>query len=237
MPADPRSILTETQKRFLNGFFGDSANLFYLSGGTALAAYYLRHRYSDDLDFFTRHPDNLRTATSLVERAAQAAELTVERVAHRGELIQFSFSGDRHPDHPLVKVECVTDTPPPPYFAEPRRFDGVAVDHLLCIAVNKTAIHTRFEAKDYIDLYLIVRSGAYPLEELIPLAKEKIIGLDDLTIAARFDRIEEIVDLARFMRSYMLVDLDEADMVAFYKDWARRLYLATPPRVPPLENA
>jgi len=26
---------------------------FFLTGGSALARYYLKHRYSDDLDFFT----------------------------------------------------------------------------------------------------------------------------------------------------------------------------------------
>ncbi|MDR1696214.1 MAG: nucleotidyl transferase AbiEii/AbiGii toxin family protein [Endomicrobium sp.] len=27
---------------------------FYFSGGTALSEYYLRHRYSEDLDFFRK---------------------------------------------------------------------------------------------------------------------------------------------------------------------------------------
>lgn len=31
----------------------DITNNFYLSGGTALAEYYLHHRLSEDLDFFT----------------------------------------------------------------------------------------------------------------------------------------------------------------------------------------
>ena len=32
---------------------------YCLSGGTALSEFYLRHRYSDDLDFFTRKQDSL----------------------------------------------------------------------------------------------------------------------------------------------------------------------------------
>ena len=47
-------VLTEGQKAFLS-HFGKSplCKIFYLTGGTALAAFYLQHRFSDDLDFFT----------------------------------------------------------------------------------------------------------------------------------------------------------------------------------------
>ena len=200
---------------------------FYLSGGTALSAYYLYHRLSDDLDFFTREAENLGAARPLIERAAHAAGVTVDRISQRGELIQAFLSGDGEREHPLVKVECVTD--PPPYFADPRDFSPVRVDDALCIAVNKTAIHTRFDPKDYVDLYLIVRELGYRIEDLIAQAKEKMVGLDNLTLAARFDMVDELPNLTRFMKAYMLVDVDEAEMVDFYKDWARRLYEEMPP--------
>lgn len=48
-------ILTKNQQALLhlvagNGYLRDR---FYFTGGTALSAYYLKHRYSDDLDFFS----------------------------------------------------------------------------------------------------------------------------------------------------------------------------------------
>lgn len=48
-------ILSKEQKGFLNLFQKNHAicSSFVLSGGTALAAFYLGHRYSEDLDFFT----------------------------------------------------------------------------------------------------------------------------------------------------------------------------------------
>ena len=49
------TVLTEKQKLLLNLLF-ENKNIkeyFYLSGGTALAEYYLHHRYSEDLDFFS----------------------------------------------------------------------------------------------------------------------------------------------------------------------------------------
>ena len=49
------SILTPAQQQFLTLFAQSSplAKQFYLTGGTALAAFYLQHRYSEDLDFFS----------------------------------------------------------------------------------------------------------------------------------------------------------------------------------------
>jgi len=50
-----RSILSDTQKLFLN-LFSENKNLynsFYLTGGTALCEYYIPYRYSEDLDFFS----------------------------------------------------------------------------------------------------------------------------------------------------------------------------------------
>lgn len=44
------------QKTVIEFVFAQSgAAGFYLSGGTALSAYYLNHRDSDDLDFFSEH--------------------------------------------------------------------------------------------------------------------------------------------------------------------------------------
>ncbi|MBI5144835.1 MAG: nucleotidyl transferase AbiEii/AbiGii toxin family protein [Candidatus Omnitrophica bacterium] len=50
-----QNILTALQNKFIQCLSAHkSLNVkFYLTGGTALAAYYLKHRYSEDLDFFS----------------------------------------------------------------------------------------------------------------------------------------------------------------------------------------
>jgi hypothetical protein len=222
------SVLTPVQERFLAGFFSGSDCPFYLSGGTALSAYYLHHRYSDDLDFFTRDRETLRGTDRYVERATLAAGLRVERVTHLGDLVKYFLSGDPQPEHRLVNIEFVFDTPP--YFAAPQSFDGVLVDDLLSIAVNKVTIHTRYEPKDYVDLYLIVRTGRLRLEDLIPKAKEKMVGLDELTIGAHFAKVEDLPNLEAFERAYMLLPIDWVDLVDFYREWSARLFDMIPPR-------
>jgi len=57
---ESKSILTQKQSAFLdkighNDFFVKN---FYLTGGTALAAFYLRHRHSEGLDFFSEKERN-----------------------------------------------------------------------------------------------------------------------------------------------------------------------------------
>lgn len=163
-----------------------------------------------------------------MESASRAAGLRIDRVVARGDLIQYFFSGDTHPDHPLVKSEFIFDTPP--YFADPRLFDGILVDDLLCIAVNKVAIHTRFDPKDYFDLYLIIRSGAYRIEDLIRLAKQKVIGLDEWTIAAKFQQVERLPNLGEFQRNYVVTPVEPSELVRFYEEWADRLFSLFPPR-------
>lgn len=50
-----REILTTHQKKFIECVANHLTfkSFFYLTGGTALAAFYLNHRYSEDLDFFS----------------------------------------------------------------------------------------------------------------------------------------------------------------------------------------
>jgi predicted nucleotidyltransferase component of viral defense system len=38
---------------------------FYLTGGTALGRHYLKHRYSDDLDFFLNRALDFQTQTEI----------------------------------------------------------------------------------------------------------------------------------------------------------------------------
>ncbi len=215
-------ILTSTQERFLASFFEENGGTFYLSGGTALAAYYLHHRRSDDLDFFTRDQAALAFTDRRVGRAAAAVGLSVERVNRRAEAVQYFLGGDVETDHPLVKCELMFD--PPPYFAPPRSFSGMWVDDLLSIAVNKLTIVTRTEPKDYFDRYLIAQSGKYRFEDLIAQAKQKLVGLDDLALAAHFKAVEDLPNLAEFQRSYMVVEVDLGELVQFFQEWAARLF-------------
>ena len=66
-PERKPGILTPLQQSFLTGFFAyDVGEQFFLTGGTALAAYYLHHRLSDDLGLFTVDDEALDIAQGLL---------------------------------------------------------------------------------------------------------------------------------------------------------------------------
>ncbi len=52
-----KTLLTALQQKACMAIASDPVvkRQFYLSGGTALAEYYLHHRLSDDLDFFSEN--------------------------------------------------------------------------------------------------------------------------------------------------------------------------------------
>jgi hypothetical protein len=61
-------ILTSPQKHFLIEFTQSKIrNWFRLSGGTALSAFYLEHRFSEDLDFFSTDDIPLEPISEFIE--------------------------------------------------------------------------------------------------------------------------------------------------------------------------
>jgi len=77
-----KTILTEEQQLLLNLISQqkDIASNFYLSGGTALAEYYLQHRLSEDLDFF-----------SMEEVDPMAIRVSLKKVQKRAEITKIDF--------------------------------------------------------------------------------------------------------------------------------------------------
>ncbi len=70
-------ILTNEQRIILDevkqdSFFRD----FYLTGGTALSAFYLQHRYSEDLDFFSEKPFSIQEIDNILQRWADKHHFT-----------------------------------------------------------------------------------------------------------------------------------------------------------------
>ena len=141
-------ILTPLQRRVLNAVFAEKtfARTFYLTGGTALAAFYLFHRYSDDLDFFTNERE-IEWLWPSLQRLQPALGLTVETRAPQFIRMQ-SAEG--------LRVDFVQDVP----FrtGRPMRRGTWRVDSVENILLNKiTAIQGRLDVKDYVDLYFLLK--------------------------------------------------------------------------------
>jgi predicted nucleotidyltransferase component of viral defense system len=212
-----KAILAGDQKRTL-GLFGKSEslrNLFYLTGGTALAAFYLEHRYSDDLDFFTSVSDFPQL---LVEKfvADVKKEIGADDIAYRRLYDRRIFFLKKKEEE--LKMEFTLY--PFPQLHEPEPRDGVPVDSLLDIAANKLmALVDRIEAKDFVDLYFIVKEKGITFVELCELVKKKFqFTIDPVALGSEFAKVRTLKYLPRMVKSLTLLDLKQ-----FYGDEAKRL--------------
>ena len=151
------SVLTHAQRAFLSNFFART-RAFYLTGGGALAEYYLGHRLSQDIDLFTQDREAWQSIESDLQAAAAAVGASLEfRAAQESNELHRAIL--RLPDEPDLKIDIVRDAPP--HFGEPTmREDGVIVDTLENIAVGKlSALYGRAYPRDFVDLYFLLNSG------------------------------------------------------------------------------
>ncbi len=74
--AGQKTLLNKAQQDFLHRFKKSrSGSRFFLSGGTALAEFYLCHRISEDLDFFCDKEFSLTPIEELDKKLTSAAKI------------------------------------------------------------------------------------------------------------------------------------------------------------------
>mgnify|MGYP000573351949 CR=1 FL=1 len=151
-----------------------NSDRFYLSGGTCLSRFYYNHRYSDDLDFFYRGDQY-----PFEDFFPAAAEIN-NRLA-RKYVVEPGINGDYfkrffvHKDDVTLKLEFIHESYP--HIGEVKAAGTFFIDSLENIATNKlTAIQGRKTAKDYIDLYFLLKDIA--LNDAIAWAARKVVPLD-----------------------------------------------------------
>lgn len=210
------NILSKNQIDFLREV-GNTPFLmknFYLTGGTALAAFYLHHRYSEDLDFFSEKEIDFLNLDVAIKKMGE--NLSVEKVdfqqSFNRNLFFLHFRGE------VLKTEFT-------YFPFPRiekgnAENGVVIDSLLDIAVNKLfTIYQRVQARDYIDLYLIVKQKKITIADLIAKAKIKFDWhIDPLQLGTQFIKAAEAKDYPR-----MIKEISPQEWQDFFIEEAKKL--------------
>ena len=134
-------VLSAAQKRILLELPESLRQRFVFAGGTALAAFHLQHRLSEDLDFFARQADTEVWGADIeLSLASKFRVLTQERIYDR-RIYHLDAGG-------IVKVEFV-----PLYFSRlqpPIHIDALWVEDLPDLAANKImALADRFDIKDF----------------------------------------------------------------------------------------
>lgn len=196
-------ILTEAQRKFLRltAAVEPLRSSFFLTGGTALAAYFLRHRLSEDLDLFTQTPHAVPLAVAALSdtAAAEGFEVTVVRSFPTFAELRVIGHGE------VLKIDLAEDAPFRLSPTGPGAAEGLALDSLEDISANKlSALFDRATPKDFVDVYFLA-ADVKPIDALVEQARKKHLGMDDYWLASAFARARNLRVLPRMVRP---VDLD-----------------------------
>lgn len=211
-----KTILSTHQQELLKALSKEKIiqDYFYLSGGTALAAYYLHHRYSEDFDFFSTEPFQAeQVLIQLQQMKSQFPYKKLELKQHMNRNLFFFYLDDE-----VIKTEFTYY--PVEQIEKPWTKDGLKIDSLLDIAVNK--VFTIFEnprSRDFIDLYFIIKQKKWSLTDLMKKAQIKFdIYVDPLQIGRQLIRVTEVKDYPR-----MIKELAPSVWQTFFLNEAKKL--------------
>lgn len=139
-----------------------------LQGGTALAAFHLHHRESEDLDFFADAPLDARPWGEFVRHVAADAgiELIAEGVPNVGMARYLAVD----PDDPerRVKIDLVQESP---FKLAPleETAEGIRIASYRDLCASKLgAVCGRWEVRDILDLHVILN----PVEDVLGTEQE-----------------------------------------------------------------
>lgn len=210
------TILTTSQKKALLITAADSVvqAQFYLTGGTALSEFYLQHRLSEDLDFFSEKEVDLVWLTALAKKVKStigASAIDIQRSFNRN-LVFFTMRKQ------ILKTEFTYF--PFAQIEKPVLKRGLPVDSLLDIAVNKFfTIYQKPASRHFIDLYCILEMSPFQWDDLAKLARIKFdVVIDPLQLGSQLITAKTIGQLPNMIRY-----LKEDTWRIFYLEKAEQL--------------
>lgn len=182
---------------------------FYFTGGTTLAAFYLHHRESEDLDFFSEENFENQHINIFVDQIAKKFKSELRFTQIEDTRIYELFRGNKL----LIKIDF--NYYPYKRLKRGLKVQGVAIDSI-DIAVNKLqTMISRTQVKDFVDLYFLLKK--FTLWDLLYGVKKKFkIDEDLVLLGTDFLKVEEFDVLPK-----MLVPLDLIELKKFYKDLAK----------------
>jgi hypothetical protein len=202
-----KGLLTPGQETFLRVFAAlPDQEQFYLTGGTALAEFYLGHRLSFDLDLFTAEADLILPFSYGLDSACRAGDLDVQVVRRFSSFAELVVSSQTE----SVRVDLALDSP--------YRFDapvksqyGVGINDWQDLSVDKLlAYYGRAEPRDAVDLFFILQSE--PLDSLLARAALKDPGFDLYWFAVALNRAADLPDEAARWPVKMLMEWEPASV-------------------------
>jgi len=211
-----QTILTPTQKQILAILAKEKQFVknFYLTGGTALSEYYLHHRLSEDLDFFSEEEIDKIWLNTLAKKIKQT-------IGFDGLDIQESFNRNMvYFSSRSVQIKTEFTYYPFTQIETPMVRNGIKTDSLTDIAVNKFfTVYQKPTARHFIDLYLILTRKNYSWQELEKLARIKFDTIiDPIQFGSQLIKSETVKDLPK-----MIVKISASKWRSYFIEQAKLL--------------
>ncbi len=192
-----QSLLTAGHRRLLEAVAENRylTQTFYFTGGTALAEYYLHHRYSEDLDFFTETPYAPRSLEAEVKGVFGALDPSrVELETLHGQHVYFVSLGSER-----IKADFAYY--PFEHLGVFTHQGRLRVASLLDITVNKVhAVTTRKRGRDFLDLYLSLAKQGIQSEELLDQYRLKFdVVITKEELAKHYAGVVDALDQPRYV--------------------------------------
>lgn len=185
---------------------------FYFTGGTALSAYYLNHRESEDLDFFSKTRFENQVIFTLMEDWGKKNHFKIQsRFNEVVYIFNLTFKNG-------VKLKVDFGYYPYQLLDQSGIKEGIRVDSLLDIAVNKLlTIQQRTDIKDFVDLYYLL--DKFTVWDLMEGVKHKFrVKMEPFLIAGDFMKVAQFEYLPNMIKSLTLNELK-----SFFVNKAKKL--------------
>ena len=214
-------VITKFQRDILAVFPKvPEAGQFYLTGGTALSHFYLKHRQSRDLDFFTPRQEIIEPFGRTLQKELEHHGIQTQR--QRGSQSFLELIATRGGESTIIQLalEAAFGFEPMQEFPE---FPGLRVNSLTDLASNKLlALFGRAMLRDFVDIYFIVHEAGWTKEKLIEQSKIKDPGFDLYWLGIALERMKTYKQDSPEMRMLMKPLSFEA-MSEFFAEWRRQI--------------
>lgn len=187
-------------------------NQFYFGGGTALSVFYLQHRFSEDLDFFTEREFDKNLLISFINVVAQKIGTTA-KITKKKTVMWFELTKGKE----ILKVDFLFF----PYkrIEKGTTYRGISIDSPKDIGANKLLIlNLETNSKNYVDLYFLLKEK-YSIWDLLYSVETKFrLQLDLISLGEDFLEAEKLDFLPKMIKPLTLDELKR-----FFREKAREL--------------
>lgn len=211
-----KSILNNNQQKILQLLSNepDIYNNFCLTGGTALAEFYLSHRYSEDLDFFSEkefEPQSVSVILKSMQKKIKAKKIEFQQSFNRNLFFL-------HLENEVIKIEFTFF--PFAKIASGPKVNQLSIESLIDVAVNKMfTIYQNPRSRDFIDLYFIIQKENFSIDELVKKTKIKFDWhVDPIQLGSQFLKATTLKDYPR-----MIEKIDDKKWIAYFRKQAKEL--------------